>query len=152
MTKDRYMDVVSELVEACVEYTFDIKQQLRFYGASVYKHEIVYVVNRKITNIRTILEFLKDKKTLDCVKRYSANQIVDGNQKISSSASGSFELKVEALVKEIIYGLDEFVEEVNSNPRFFAGRDFRRELRYQRKKLSSACRRGSRTRQMIQSI
>ena len=151
MAKNQYMDVVSELVESCVEYTFDIKQQLRFYGASVYKHEIVHAVNKKIKNIQTILEFLRDKNTLASIKKYSCDNVVNGNQKVSAT-SGSFEVKVETLVKEIIIGLDSFVEEVNTNSSFFAGRDFRREMRYQRKKLSSACRRGSRTRQLIQSI
>src|SRR5262245_20602359 len=54
MTRLRPLDIVMELLDLCQELRDEVRQQLLYYRASVYKQETAQQITQKIENLRVV--------------------------------------------------------------------------------------------------
>ena len=55
MTRVNYLDVLNEMVELSTEIIREIRHQLFYYNASVYKNDLAYNIKRKVENLRLVI-------------------------------------------------------------------------------------------------
>lgn len=70
MTKFRQLDILVELIELCKERTTDVRQQIVYYRASVYKHEMAETIMARISELRLVTGLLGDELMLEPFQDY----------------------------------------------------------------------------------
>ncbi len=65
-------DTIFELIEVCNEITGEIRQQLVYFKASVYKDEIAKVIEEKILSLRILSRLIVGKNLNDLFYDYDA--------------------------------------------------------------------------------
>lgn len=78
MPRIDYKDIINELMELCRELCSDIKLQLNYYRASVYKHEMANTIDLKIEKLELIVKLMGNEMLLEPFKDYEAT-IRNGN-------------------------------------------------------------------------
>lgn len=143
MSRSAQADILLELVELCRDLAQDVKQQLNYYRASVYKHESAGFIAKKIEQMRTIAALLDDEWMLEPFKDYEAT-VTDGNSR-AIQGECAFSHRVTTLLASVDDQLASLTRKVPSiaaaakNPTEFA-----RIVRERRRELLAICRQGSR--------
>jgi hypothetical protein len=75
MTKFRQLDILVELIELCKERTTDIRQQLVYYRASVYKHEMATTIKTRLSDLRLLSDMLGDDLVLEPFRDFEIRAI-----------------------------------------------------------------------------
>jgi hypothetical protein len=68
----RHQDILLELVELCQETIAEVRQQLVYYRASVYKQETSVNLNTKIDHLRLLASFFADDQIDEVLRDYEA--------------------------------------------------------------------------------
>lgn len=138
MSRDR-MDIVVELVELSREIMADIKHQLNYYRASVYKHETADQIRDLIDHLRTIAALMGSELLIEPFRDYDAT-VANGNMKIIPGEC-VFSARVTSLLGSVDEQLDPFVAQVASSA---DGSDLKGSVQKNRHKLLKMCRQGTR--------
>lgn len=72
MSRLRYGDVIVELSDLASDILDDIRQQVAYYRASVYKSEALTIIHRRVDHLAFISRILKDDNLAECVSDYRA--------------------------------------------------------------------------------
>lgn len=75
MTRFRQLDILVELIELCKERTTDIRQQLVYYRASVYKHEMASTIKTRLSDLRLLSDMLGDDLVLEPFRDFDMRAI-----------------------------------------------------------------------------
>jgi hypothetical protein len=99
MTKFRQLDILVELIELCKERTTDIRHQLVYYRASVYKNEMAITIKSRIHDLRLVAALIGDEFVMETFCDYDARSMSAG----ATCAPGecSFSLRVSILLSEL---------------------------------------------------
>lgn len=136
----RQTDILIELVELCREQMTQVRQQLTYYRASVYKTEMAATINGDIGQLQLVGKLLADDALLESFSDYEAmakdQQFVPGEC--------SFSRRVSLLLGSIDSHLARLGRELPSRP--LAGDEdaFAEAVRSRRGELLALCRFGSR--------
>ncbi len=149
MIRDRRLDILVELVELCQEIIGDIKQQLTYYKASVYKNEAADAIKKKVDQLRLIAGFFADDiirepfRDFDAIERAAQIKIIPGEC--------SFSVRVTRLIAELERYLANFNQKIASRDKAAdLAVDFGQNIRKHRNELLGLCRFGSRHRSLFQ--
>lgn len=152
MSRIRPTDIIVELTELCEDVMDEVRQQLLYYRASVYKDETGTLIRRKIDHLRLIANILGDDLAKEPFRDYDAMEIAK-----LPAAHGECSLS-----KRIALLLQEFSKHLQStqrqtsirDPKSHAagGPDLARSVQRHRRELLAICRQGSRQWAFFQSI
>lgn len=134
MARER-LDMVLELFDLAKEIIDDLKYQLTYYRASVYKHETAQVIEQRILHLRTITSLLGDDGLAEPFRDYDATFAMDGN--------GLHDDCVLSLrVTQLLQGLLDHMTVLQQEPLKIT-RDVSRSIFKQRHKILKMCREGT---------
>jgi hypothetical protein len=137
-----YRDLLIELIDSCFDYVREVRSQLNFYKASVYKEEIARNIKKKTGSLRVLCCEFNSSDLEDFFDEFDSLAKLGGNAKsvVSSSLperTVRLLQQVEPQLKEIKHGLT--TARTNKDAPHVV-----RNLRRKKRILMSACRRGSR--------
>ncbi len=137
-----YRDLQVELIDSSFDYIREIRSQLNFYKASVYKDEISRNIKRKTGNLRVLCGEFNCETLNEFFDEFDSLALLVGNAKSHVSASlpertTRLLSQLEPRLKEIKHGLAVATSRKDSS-------NMVRNLRRKKRILMSACRRGSR--------
>lgn len=72
MSRFRHTDILLEMIELCQERMTEVRQQLGYYRASVYKAEMAGQISSNIGQLRTVAEIFGDVMVQESFKDYEA--------------------------------------------------------------------------------
>lgn len=151
MSRFRHTDVIVELTELCHERMDEIRQQLSYYRASVYKDEAAGHIDGIIGQLRLIAGILADDqlketfKDFDAVARRGIENYIPGECSFSRR------------VTMLLASMDEHLRRIhlahfsNQSDKNFA-MEFAKNLRKHRTDLLAICRQGTRHWAFFQAI
>jgi hypothetical protein len=151
MSRLRLTDILCELVELSQDRVQEVRQQLVYYRASVYKAETLTQIMSKIDQMRLLSELLCDDALSEAFKDFDAM----GHEGVLAVSHGecSFSTRVTRLLADAGLGLDRLRNQIVA--RGAAATDdqaFTEALRKHRTELLALCRQGSRQWAFFQSL
>ena len=78
MPKICHLDVVTELQELCGDIIGSIQHELRYYRASVYKQETAKHINRRVEQLRFIIDLVNDDQVSETIRDFDAEAAAGG--------------------------------------------------------------------------
>jgi hypothetical protein len=151
MSRFRQTDVIVELIELCHDRMDEIRQQLSYYRASVYKDEAAGHIDGLIVQLRLIGGILNDDllkeafKDFDAVARRGIQNYIPGECSFSQRVT-----MLLAAMEEHLRRIH-FVNFSNHGDKTYA-QEFAKNLRKHREELLQICRQGTRHWAFFQSI
>ena len=136
MSRLRQSDIVCELVELCHEFMAEIRQQLLYYRASVYKDETAGTINRKVEQLSTIATLLGDDLVQEPLRDYEAMK----NAGVADYVPG--ECSFSRRLTTLLGGLSEQLDRVGQ--RQSCDKDLTTTIQKQKNQIAAMCRHGSR--------
>jgi hypothetical protein len=151
MSRFRQSDVIVELIELCQERMDEIRQQLSYYRASVYKDEAASHIGGLITQLRLVGAVLNDDllkeafKDFDAVARRGIQNYIPGECSFSQRVTMLLSSMSEHLRRIHVANFS------NHGDKTYA-LEFAKNLRKHRNELLQICRQGTRHWQFFQAI
>lgn len=142
MARFGHVDIISELVELCQETMGDIKQQLSYYRASVYKHETATQINQRIQLLMTVSTLINDDPLNECFHDFQAIEINGNSRAIPGECS--FSSRVGHLMSSLEVQLKDIVDRVSRQHGNINPMELAKNVQKHRRELLGLCRHGSR--------
>lgn len=151
MSRFRHTDVIVELIELCHDRMDEIRQQMSYYRASVYKDEAAGAVDGIIVQVRLIAGILNDEllkesfKDFDAVAKRGIQNYIPGECSFSQRVS------------MLLASMDDHLRRIHfanfstHGDKVFA-LEFAKNLRKHRSELLRICRQGTRHWTFFQAI
>lgn len=142
MARFAHSDIAIELAELCQELLGEIRGQLNYYRASVYKTETSKYITRKVEQLRLLSDFLADEILLEAFSDHDAHKdmagmnVAPGECSLSTRTSQliqAFELQLEQIIEKASLGMREAAPHLNPN-----------RIQRHRKQILSICKQGTR--------
>ena len=149
MASVRYSDLVLEMADLCREIKDDLTQRLRYYRASVYKHEAVRQINERVDQLRAIFQILADEDLSDAMADHDA--VFDSGPQMLAAG----ECTVTARVNILIAGMDPALNALTrrfSKSQSVVRDETMKALHRHRNTLMSVCREGSRSWEILRGM
>ena len=144
-------DIVAELIELCDEVMNEIRQQLMYFRASVYKDETAGNVRRKIDQLRFIARIVDDEGMSDSLRDHDAMAIAGAMQVAPGECS--FTTRTTQLLQELTQHCDGLRRQLSQrDSRALGATELARTVQNHRRELLAICRHGSRQWAFFQSI
>lgn len=150
MSRLRHMDIIVELVELCQDIMNDIRQQLSYYRASVYKDETAEGIQKKVEQLRLVTDLIGDDMVQEPMKDYDAMADQGGIQ--TPPGECSFSARVTCLLQSLDSHLGEVRSRITNQGLQTVGQELTRTVQKHRNQLLSLCRYGSRQWAFFQSL
>lgn len=151
MSRLRHLDIFVELIELCHERMNEVRQQLVYYRASVYKHETSGQIHAKIEHMRLIAGFFGDLMVQESFHDY---ETMSGPGVMTlPPGECSFSTRVTALLASLEHHLIRLGHDAlarNIEPETEAA--LQDAIRAHRTELLALCRHGSRQWAFFQSL
>ena len=150
MTRFRHTDILVELIELCQERMLEIRQQLTYYRASVYKAETANLINGKVEQMRLIGDLFGDlllQETFDdyeSMAKAGAMSVVPGEC--------SFSKRVTLLLGALDGHMTRLSSQIQTRALTTNEADFAETVRKHRNQLLALCRHGSRQWTFFESL
>ena len=101
-------DVFGELVELSTDIVTEIRDHLRYYRASVYKHETAAAIKGGIEDLRFILSLIRDDSVDEVMRDYDA--LSDNPGATAAPGECSFAVRVTSMLGPMSDGLSRLAE------------------------------------------
>jgi len=108
MTRFRQLDILVELVELCKERTTDIRQQLVYYRASVYKHEMASTITTRLSDLRLLSNMLSDDLVMEPFRDFDMRAM--NAEATCAPGECSFSHRVAILLSELEHQLHQMAQ------------------------------------------
>lgn len=141
MSRNR-LDIMMELLELGRDVIDEIKHQLVYYRASVYKHETAKQISDRIIQLHTVAEIISDEMILDLFRDFEATA-GNGNMK-SIPGECAFSSRITTLTQGLIEQFTQFESNMRSTQNDSQDRELSRVLEKNKHKLIGMCRQGTR--------
>ena len=139
MSRLRQSDIVSELVELCHDVMSEIRQQLLYYRASVYKDETASIINNKVEQLRMIAVLFGDELAQEPMRDYDAMKKAGAAAYVPGECSFSNRLSC------LLTGLNEQLERLGRGAgQTVCSGEFTDNVQKQKDQIIAICRHGSR--------
>ena len=151
MARINFIDVLSELVELSTEIMREIRHQLFYYNASVYKNDLAYNIKRKVENLRLVIYLMGQEE----LREYFLDHDAMLENGCFQAAPG--ECAFHARTNLLIIGLDAAVKDFDATLKSkyrarFDTTEFSQLLKRHRRDLLAICKNGSRHKAFFQMI
>jgi hypothetical protein len=152
MSRLRHVDILVEMNELCHDLMTEIRQQLAYYRASVYKDETAGVINKKVDQLRLVASLFGDELLLEPVRDYEAMAKAGAMSYVPGECSLSKRIGV--LLTGVETQLARLSQELSSRGTALQlnDKDFARALQKHRQQLLALCRHGSRQWAFFQAL
>lgn len=150
MARFGHVDIISELVELCLETMGEIRQQLSYYRASVYKQETGSLIDERIQLLTTVAALINDDLVNECFRDFKAIEI-DGNSNLPSGEC-SFSSRVCRLITSLDAQLSNVVDRASLQHGQINPMELAKNVQNHRRELLGLCRQGSRQWSFFQTI
>lgn len=147
MARLRHVEICVELSDLCHDVMNEIRQQLAYYRASVYKDETAGVIRDKVEQLRLIAGLMADQLVLEPLHDYDAMAQAGVMNYVPGECS--FSRRVTGLLASLDEQLSATIRRAaNKGP----GDDITKSIHRHKRELLKACRHGSRHWSFFQSI
>lgn len=150
MARFGHLDILMELVELCHEVADDIKQQLAYYRASVYKHETAAQIRERVAHLQTVARLINDDQILECFADYQAVQANGNVAPIPGECT--FSARIGCLVNAVETQLRSVAERASKKHGHTNPTELAKNVQQHRRELLGLCRHGSRQWSFFQTI
>jgi len=151
MSRQRPADIYLELVELCGEFAGEIRQQLSYYRASVYKQETAINLRSKIDQLRLLADLFGDETVSEPLHDYDAMAALGAS--VCAPGECSFSWRVSVLVNSLEKNLVQAHSRAAIHDAVLTlAQDFAQTVRRRRRELLALCRHGSRTWALFQNL
>lgn len=152
MSRLRHVDILVEMRELCHDLMTEIRQQLAYYRASVYKDEAAGVINKKVDQLKLVASLFGDELLLEPVRDYEAMAKAGAMNYVPGECSLS--KRVGSLLSGLESQLSRINQELSSRGTALQlnDKDFARALQKHRQQLLALCRYGSRQWAFFQAL
>lgn len=134
--------VATELIELFRDVANEIRLQLEYYRASVYKNESADIIRTKIAQLKIIGQVLCSAALIECFLDYEAT-VINGNQRVSPGEC-LFSSRISALLSTLTQIISEFESKpAHQNIVDVSPKEFAKLVQRHRRQLLSMCRQGS---------
>jgi hypothetical protein len=143
MSRLRLTDILCELVDLSHDRVTEIRQQLVYYRASVYKDETASYITVRIDQMRVLAELLADDPMLEAFKDYDAMATAGIMHFVPGECS--FSTRVARLLAEVTPRLERMHQQIvtrGAEPEIES--QFAATVRKHRTQLLALCREGTR--------
>lgn len=150
MTRFRQLDILVELIELCKERSIDIRQQLVYYRASVYKHEMAATIKTRLSDLRLLSDMLGEELVMESFRDFDMR--ATNAEAICAPGECTFSHRVAILLAELdhhFHGLAQGLAGRSLDPEKEPPLD--EVIRNNRAQLIALCRHGSRQRRFFES-
>ncbi|MDA9951085.1 hypothetical protein N9D31_00795 [Oligoflexaceae bacterium] len=151
MARVNYHDVLHEMIELSTEVMREIRHQLFYYNASVYKNDLAYNIKRKVENLRLVIELSGQDELIEFFRDHDA--MLNSGHFQEAPGECAFAARTTILVSGLDAAIKEFDALLKSKNRVRVDtRDLSKKLYRHRRDLIAICKHGSRHRAFFQSI
>lgn len=150
MSKFRHTDILLEMIELCQERMTELRQQLGYYRASVYKAEMSGQIASNIERLRMVAEIFGDVMVQEAFKDYEAM----ASMGIAGYIPGECSLsqRVTSLLASLETQLARLQFAIASRALPLSQEDLQSAVEKKRDQLLALCRHGSRQWAFFQSL
>lgn len=151
MSRLRQQDIAVELIELSEEVMDEIRQQLIYYRASVYKDETAQNVKTRVEQLRLMAAIVADEAIQDAIRDYDA-MAMNGAMQVAPGEC-SFSTRVTKLLSTVSQLFDQLRRDVaHRDSRATGVSALAKSVQTHRKELLAMCRHGSRQWAFFQSV
>ncbi len=141
MSRD-HMDIMMELLELGRDTIDEIKHQLTYYRASVYKHETAQQISDRIDQLYVVAEIVNDEMILDLFRDFEATA---GNGNVKAIPGECvFSGRITTLTQGLLEQFTLFESRMRSMQHDHQSKELSRVLQKNRHKILQMCRQGTR--------
>lgn len=141
MSRDR-LDIMMELLELGRDVIDEIKHQLTYYRASVYKHETAQQIGDRVNQLHTVAEIISDDLILDLFRDFEATA-GNGNLK-AVPGECVFSTRITTLTQGLLEQFTLFESNMRNTTNDNQNKELTRVLEKNKHKLLGMCRHGTR--------
>jgi hypothetical protein len=142
MARLSHADIIHEMIELCREIMGDIRQQLTYYRASVYKDETAKQIRDRLEQLRVVSRVLSDDVLLEAFSDHDA--VKDANSIHFLPGECSFSSRTTVLLETLENQFDSLSQGQNLPEVLTSAGSLAKNLQKHRNQLLSFCRYGSR--------
>jgi hypothetical protein len=150
MNRLNQLDVVIELGELCRDLVSEIRYQLNYYRASVYKSETAKHISYRVEKLRLVAKLMMDDTLLDAFQDHDAERELGPQACVSGECS--FSSRTTRLLATIEKHAEILIDQANHRQLKYVSKDFGRNLLWYRRELLALCKQGSRQWAFFQGI
>jgi len=150
MSRFHQLDVVIELGELCQDLMREIRQQLNYYRASVYKTETAKHIHYRVEKLRMITRLTNDEGLLEAFRDFDAMKKLGASACVAGECS--FSTRTSRLLQSFDKRCDFIVQQANNRNVEFISATLIRDVQRHRRELLQMCRQGTRHWVFFQSM
>lgn len=149
MSRFRHVDIVHELIDLGHELRNEVRQQLLYYRASVYKQETAQQIHQKIDQLRLVINLFNDPCLMDIMTDYDA--MVQNKQQSPVPGECSMSFRVTRLLDQVGQELGN-VHREHLTAGGMVSETLTQNLLSHRRELMNICKHGSRPWNLLQNL
>lgn len=133
MKNDNRIEFVHELIDLAAEQLDQLRKEIHFYRASIYKNEMSQKINERVAGLNLIFSLLSEEKSKEHFENYQ-DEIQFGRQSPSEDYFSSATLRLASCCQNDL----ELIKNKTLR-KDFESQDFTRKVRSARKSLARLC-------------
>lgn len=151
MSRLRQQDIVVELIELCVDIMDELRQQLVYFRASVYKDETANVIRRKVEQLRLLATIVGDDGMKEALRDHDAMAVAGAMQVAPGECT--FSTRITRLLQSLSQQCESMRSQLSQRDnRALGATELARTVQHHRRELLAICRHGSRQWAFFQSV
>lgn len=149
MSKYRICDVMWELAEFSKDLLSDLRQQLHYHRASVYKTETAKELNLHVEQLRALCAIMGDDILNEMMADFDA--VARSCGQMSAAGECTLTTRITRLISDAEPALNQFQKRVARN-RSVLGQEQLQAIAAKRRALLSVCRQGTRSWELLKNL
>ncbi len=150
MSRFYQLDIVIELSELCQDLMREIRQQLNYYRASVYKSETARHINYRVEKLRMVAKLMRDEVFIEAFRDFDAMKELGASACVAGECS--FSTRTSRLLQAFDKRCEFIVQQANNRNTEFISSTLMKDVQRHRRELLSMCRQGTRHWVFFQSM
>ena len=142
MSRLRHTDIIMEMVDLCHDIIAEIRHQLTYYRASVYKDETAGHINDRVARLRMITTLIDDDLLKEPIRDFDA--VAEGGIAYYVPGECTFSTRVTNLLTSFEDSLKTLPTKLAVKEIGDEGASFKRSVQDRRQELLAVCQHGSR--------
>ncbi len=136
------LDLVIELSELCRDIVSEVRHQLNYYRASVYKHETSRHISHRIEKLRLVAKLMNDEVLLEGFRDHDAEREMGVAAYVPGECS--FSTRTTRLLQCIEKHCEIIIDQANHRQLNHVSKSLARDVQKHRRELLQICKHGSR--------
>ncbi len=142
MTRLSPLDLVIELSELCRDIVSEVRHQLNYYRASVYKDETSRHITHRVEKLRLVANLMNDETLVEAFRDHDAEKAMGVAAYVPGECS--FSTRTTRLLQTIEKHSGVLIDQAHHRQLNFVSKSLARDVQKHRRELLQICKHGSR--------